>query len=73
MAASLDHPNVIPIFEAGESDGVLFIAMRYVEGTDLEKLLEAEGPSPWRGRRGSSPRWPRPWTPPTRPDSSTAT
>jgi serine/threonine protein kinase len=46
MAASLDHPNVIPSFEAGESDGVLFIAMRYVEGTDLAKLLEAEGPLP---------------------------
>ena len=30
LAASIDHPNVIPIYEAGESDGVLFIAMRYV-------------------------------------------
>jgi serine/threonine protein kinase len=43
FAASLDHPNVIPIFEAGEADGVLFIAMRYVEGTDLKRLLAAEG------------------------------
>ena len=32
LAASLDHPNVIPIYEASESDGVFFIAMRYVEG-----------------------------------------
>ena len=32
MAASLDHPNVIPIYEAGESGGLLCIAMRYVEG-----------------------------------------
>ena len=31
LAASLDHPNVIPIFDAGEADGVLFIAMRYVD------------------------------------------
>jgi serine/threonine protein kinase/streptogramin lyase len=46
LAASLDHPNVIPIYEAGESDGVLFIAMRYVEGTDLARLLEEEGPLP---------------------------
>ena len=43
LAASLDHPNVIPIFEAGEAEGVLFIAMRYVEGTDLKRLLTAEG------------------------------
>jgi serine/threonine protein kinase/DNA-binding SARP family transcriptional activator/ABC-type transport system substrate-binding protein len=39
-AASIDHPNVIPIFEAGEVDGRLFIAMRYVEGTDLRVLLQ---------------------------------
>jgi tRNA A-37 threonylcarbamoyl transferase component Bud32 len=39
LAASLDHPNVIPIYEAGESDGALFIAMRYVEGSDLAQRL----------------------------------
>jgi tRNA A-37 threonylcarbamoyl transferase component Bud32 len=43
LAASLDHPNVIPIYEAGEAGGVLFIAMRYVEGSDLKRLLEQEG------------------------------
>jgi YVTN family beta-propeller protein len=43
LAASLDHPNVIPIFEAGEAEGVLYIAMRYVEGTDLKVLIETEG------------------------------
>ena len=43
VAASIDHPNVIPIYEAGEAEGQLFIAMRYVEGTDLRALLHEEG------------------------------
>jgi serine/threonine-protein kinase len=43
LAASLDHPNIIPIYEASESEGVFFIAMRYVEGADLRSLLK-EGP-----------------------------
>jgi serine/threonine-protein kinase len=43
MAASIDHPNVIPVYDADETDGVLFIAMRYVEGTDLKKLIQSSG------------------------------
>src|SRR5262245_9141790 len=43
LAASLDHPNVIPIYEAGEAEGRLFIAMRYVAGGDLKALLRREG------------------------------
>jgi streptogramin lyase len=43
LAASLDHPNVVPIYEAGEAEGRLFIAMRYVDGTDLKVLLRREG------------------------------
>jgi YVTN family beta-propeller protein len=43
LAASLDHPNVVPVYEAGEVDGLLYIAMRYVLGTDLKVLLRAEG------------------------------
>src|SRR5262249_25357850 len=44
IAASIDHPHVIPIYDAGESeDGVLFIAMRYVAGTDLKALLRRDG------------------------------
>jgi YVTN family beta-propeller protein len=42
LAASLDHPNVIPVYAAGEHDGVLYIAMRYVEGTDLRALIRKE-------------------------------
>jgi tRNA A-37 threonylcarbamoyl transferase component Bud32 len=44
LAASLDHPNIIPIYEAGEANGLLYIVMRYVEGSDLKELLEREGP-----------------------------
>jgi DNA-binding beta-propeller fold protein YncE len=43
LAASLDHPNVIPIYEAGEGGEKLYIAMRYVEGQDLRQLLR-DGP-----------------------------
>ena len=41
-AASIDHPNVIPLYEAGEADEHLFIAMRYVEGLDLAALISRE-------------------------------
>jgi tetratricopeptide (TPR) repeat protein len=46
IAASLDHPNIVPIYEAGEQEGVLFIAMRYVEGTDLGRLIRDDGALP---------------------------
>ena len=47
-AAAVDHPNIIPVFAAGEADGVLFIAMRYVSGPDLRTLLDSGGPLPAR-------------------------
>ncbi len=43
MAAAIDHPNVIPVYEAGEEDGRLFLVMRWVAGTDLHRLLRDEG------------------------------
>jgi serine/threonine-protein kinase len=43
VAAAMEHPNIVPIYEAGEADGRLFIAMRYVRGTDLRQLLTREG------------------------------
>src|SRR5215469_7153903 len=45
-AAAVDDPHIIPVFEAGEADGVLFIAMRYVRGGDVRSLLAASGPLP---------------------------
>jgi predicted ATPase/Tfp pilus assembly protein PilF len=41
--ASIDHPNIIPIYDAGELGGLVYIAMRYVRGLDLEQLLEQAG------------------------------
>src|SRR5207249_8673118 len=40
---SLDHPAIIPIYDAGEVAGQLYIAMRLVEGTDLKRLLAEQG------------------------------
>ena len=44
LAASLDHPHVIPIYDADEVDGVLFLAMRYVDGPSLGALIRQRGP-----------------------------
>jgi serine/threonine-protein kinase len=44
LAAAVDDPHIIPVFEAGEASGVLFIAMRYVPGGDVRTLLQREGP-----------------------------
>jgi serine/threonine-protein kinase len=45
-AAAVDHPHIIPVFEAGEADGVLFLAMRYVPGGDAGTLVRRLGPLP---------------------------
>ena len=42
-AASVEHPRVVAVFGAGERDGLLYVAMRYVPGRDLERLVAAEG------------------------------
>jgi serine/threonine protein kinase len=42
-AAALEHSNVVPIHDAGEVDGQLYLVMRYVDGSDLKALLRAEG------------------------------
>jgi serine/threonine protein kinase len=44
LAAAIDHPNVLPVYDAGDTDGVLWIAMRHVDGIDLAALLERQGP-----------------------------
>jgi ABC-type branched-subunit amino acid transport system substrate-binding protein/glutamine cyclotransferase len=46
LAAALDHPNVVPIYEAREHDGQLYLAMRYVAGEDLRTRMARLGPPP---------------------------
>jgi serine/threonine protein kinase len=43
IAASLNHPNVIPIYDMGSSGGLLYIAMRYVSGTDMRQMIKKRG------------------------------
>ena len=45
-AATTEHPNIVPIYAAGEAEGSLYIAMRYVEGTDLRELIVRDGALP---------------------------
>jgi serine/threonine protein kinase len=48
LAASLDHPSIVPVYDAGEEDDLLYIAMACVEGTDLKTLIADEGALPLR-------------------------
>ena len=55
-AAAIDHPNVIPVYSAGEDDGRLYLAMRFVDGEDLRALVRREGPlRPAAGGRDRRP------------------
>ena len=40
LAASVDHPNIISVYEVGEEDGQLFLAMQWIDGEDLGTLIE---------------------------------
>jgi serine/threonine protein kinase len=52
MVAALDHPNVVPLYEAGEKDGTVYIVTRWVEGTELGTLIQSRGPlEPGRAAR----------------------
>ncbi|MFF1256263.1 MULTISPECIES: serine/threonine-protein kinase [unclassified Streptomyces] len=46
VAAAIDHPHIVPVFEAGETEGILYIAMRFVAGQDLRALIDRQGPLP---------------------------
>src|SRR3954449_344777 len=55
LTAAIDHPNVIPVYGAGEEDGHLYLVMRYVPGTDLHALLRREGRLPPGRAAGAGP------------------
>ena len=46
MAASLDHPNIIPVYRVGQAESTLFIAMKYIEGRALDEVIAAQGALP---------------------------
>ena len=73
VAASIDHPHVIPIYYTGEEGGIAYIAMRHVAGDDLRTLVRRTGRSTRRGPRGSRARSRPRSTRRTRPGSYTAT
>ena len=50
IAASLDEPHVVPTLAIGEDDGMLYLAMGFVDGLDLRELLKREGPLEPRAR-----------------------
>jgi serine/threonine protein kinase len=43
LAAAIDHPHILPVYEVGELDGLLFLVSRYVDGSDLRDVLLREG------------------------------
>ena len=48
LAASIDHPSIVPVYDAGEDDGLLYIAMACVDGSDLKSLIAEDGKLPVR-------------------------
>jgi serine/threonine protein kinase len=44
MAAALEHPHIVPIYDAGYAEGVLYLAMRYIDGPNLATVIHDDGP-----------------------------
>ena len=73
LARQVTHKNVVRIHDLGEIDGIKYITMPYVDGTDLATRPRARGQAGGRRRCCRSPRSSRPaWWPRTKPASCTA-
>jgi serine/threonine-protein kinase len=48
VAAGLEHANIVPVYDAGQAEGVLYLAMRYIDGEDLGRRLRSGPLDPWR-------------------------
>ena len=72
-AAAIEHPHILPVYAAGESNGILFMAMRLVDGQDLGEILRGRTSSRSSGSPGSSGRSVKRSTPRTLAASSTGT
>lgn len=46
-AAEIDHPHILPVYEAGDASGIVYVVMRYVQGGDARSLLSPLGPLPF--------------------------
>src|SRR5215211_3776498 len=56
IAAALQHPNIVTVYDAGEADGLLYLAMQYIEGSDLSSVLRTQGRlRPYRALERSEP------------------
>ena len=47
-AASLSHPNIVPIFDVGQDDGIYYIVMEYIDGITLKEYINQKGALNWR-------------------------
>ncbi|CAN5893699.1 hypothetical protein BH24GEM1_BH24GEM1_25490 [soil metagenome] len=65
VVARLSHPHILPLFDSGEAEGLLYFVMPYVRGESLRQRLEREGRLPVRRRSGSPGRSGWPWIAPT--------
>ena len=72
LARQVTHRNVVRIHDIGEIDGIKYITMPYVQGSDLATILTATAGCPSTVRCRSPGRWCRGWWPRTRPTSCTA-
>ena len=72
-AARIEHPHVVPVHDAGESEGVAYMIMRYVDGTDLHTMVRERGPLEPAHAAESSPKSGMRWTRCTEPGSCTMT